>query len=74
VADVDQCPADREETANAYLLRNLPLDEASAFEEHYYNCPSCASVVERINYILAMKRAIERLRAPKAALRRGAGI
>ena len=67
VLDLNPCPANPEETAEAYLLRSLPLNEANRFEEHYYTCSSCAGVVERISYILAMKRTVDRLRASQTS-------
>ena len=67
VPELSHCPADREETAEAYLLRSLPLNEVDVFERHYHNCQPCAAVVERVNCILAMERALERLRAQHVA-------
>jgi anti-sigma factor RsiW len=58
------CPADPEETAEAYLLLNLPAGEARAFEEHCITCPRCTSILEETGrYVIAMKQAAERLRA-----------
>jgi len=67
VPDLNPCPANLEETAEAYLRRSLTLDEANEFEEHYFICSSCAAVVERISYILAMKRTVDRLRASQTS-------
>jgi hypothetical protein len=35
----ERCPADPEETAEAYLLGNMPADEASAFEKPLHHLP-----------------------------------
>jgi hypothetical protein len=67
VPDQNRCPANQRETAEAYLRRSLTLDEASEFEEHYFTCSACAAVVERISYILAMKRTVDRLRASQTS-------
>ena len=51
------CPADPEKTAEAYLLANLPTDEARAFEDHYITCPECTAILEETGrYVLAMKQ------------------
>jgi hypothetical protein len=42
----EHCPADPEETAEAYLLANLPTGEARAFEDHYITCPYCTAILE----------------------------
>jgi hypothetical protein len=60
------CPADPEETAEAYLLLNSTCQrgEARAFEEHCITCPRCTSILEETGrYVIAMKQAAERLRA-----------
>jgi hypothetical protein len=67
VPDLNPCPANPEEIAEAYLLRSLPLDEANEFAEHYFACSSCAAVVERIQCILAIERTAERLRASQTS-------
>jgi hypothetical protein len=63
VLSPDHCPADPEETAKAYLLFNLPADEARAFEDHFIACPRCAAILEETDrYVLATKQAAQRLR------------
>ena len=58
----DPCSADPEETAKAYLLFNLPADEARAFEDHFI-APGCAAIREETDrYVLAMKQVAHRLR------------
>jgi anti-sigma factor RsiW len=60
----DHCPADPEETAEAYLLANLPAGEASTFEDHYITCPRCAAILEETDrYVVAMKQAAQSLRS-----------
>jgi hypothetical protein len=46
--DFNICPDNLEETAEGYLVRSFPLRESQAFEEHYYTCPQCAAVVEKV--------------------------
>ena len=47
------------ERARAYLLGNMPADEARAFENHFVACPKCEEVV---HYVLAIDRAARRVR------------
>lgn len=42
----DQCPADIEETAEAYLQDRLAPQEREAFEDHYITCDSCAKQLQ----------------------------
>ena len=59
----EHCPADPEETSEAYLLLNLPAGEARAFEEHYITCPRCTAILEETApYVFIMKQAAQRLR------------
>jgi hypothetical protein len=59
----DRCPADPEETAEAYLLHHLTPAEVQAFEDHCITCARCAEILEQTErYVIAMKRAAERLR------------
>jgi hypothetical protein len=63
MATSDQCPADPEGTAEAYLLDTLPPDEAREFEDHYVTCPRCTMLLEdTAQYIVAMKEAAQRVR------------
>jgi len=69
---LDQCPADPEGTAEAYLLDNLPRDEAHAFEEHYIDCPWCgASLRQTAEFVVGRKRAAQRLRGAGKQFRLG---
>jgi anti-sigma factor RsiW len=64
----DHCPANPEETAEAYLLGKLPADEARAFENHYITCPKCAAILRQTDkYVVAGRRATERLRRSQKA-------
>jgi anti-sigma factor RsiW len=63
MASSEHCPADPEGTAEAYLLANLPADEARIFEDHYLACPRCTAILEQTDaYVIAVKRATQRLR------------
>lgn len=45
-----------EEMIDDYLLNRLAEDEKNAFEEHYFNCPSCfEKMVERDELVAAIK-------------------
>ena len=56
----EHCPADPEETAEAYLHDTLPATEERAFYEHYVTCPGCNAILDAA--LLAMKQAAERIR------------
>ncbi len=44
------------------MLNHLDAADAAAFEEHYFICASCATVVQDMAiYVDAMKRAAERI-------------
>ena len=59
-----QCPADRAEIAEAYVMGTLRTEEAMAFEDHYVVCNSCATVLrETASYIGAMRWAAKKLRS-----------
>ena len=55
----DHCPAAPERTAEAYLLGNLSLGEARAFDGHCINCSRCAAILA---YVVAMKQEKQGLR------------
>jgi hypothetical protein len=55
----ERCPVDPER-ARAFLLNNMPADEACAFEEHYITCTRCADILDAT--VLAMEQAAQRLR------------
>jgi anti-sigma factor RsiW len=54
----EHCPVDPE-TAEAYLLGNMPPDEARAFEGHFIACPQCERVVR---FVLAINQAARKIR------------
>ena len=57
------CPADAEETAEAYLLNSLPAEEVARFEEHYLGCEKCAEVLTAAeDYVASIRIAAQRLR------------
>ncbi len=60
--DPDRCPPDPEEIAESYLMHRLAPDDERAFENHSV-CARCAGIVEAMDaYVVAMRRAAERLR------------
>jgi anti-sigma factor RsiW len=39
----NECPADLQEVAEAYVMGTLPEEQAIAFEDHYAACDTCAT-------------------------------
>ena len=59
-----KCPGNSEEVAEAYLLHRLTEDQVEAFEEHYFACAECATVIRRVAaYVYAMQAAARKLRS-----------
>jgi anti-sigma factor RsiW len=59
-----RCPADPEQTAESYILGNLPRQALAAFEDHYLTCSHCAGLVEEMaHYVVAMQTALRRQRS-----------
>jgi anti-sigma factor RsiW len=66
--EVSCCPADPDETAEAYLLGRLPEEQSAAFEEHFLGCPRCSERLQFTDdFIEAVHHAAERLRGAGAA-------
>lgn len=58
----DECPADPEEIAEAYIMGTLTKEQAAAFEEHYSGCNPCATVLQNTaEYVDAMRAAAKKL-------------
>ena len=54
----DECPANPEEIANAYVKGTLPKEQVIAFEDHYVTCEACATVLYKtIDYVDRMRGA-----------------
>ena len=52
------CPPDAEETAEAYCMGRLSVEEVRAYEDHYVSCPRCVQLLQAArDYINAMKAA-----------------
>ena len=61
--EVGRCPADPEETVEAYLLGRLPEEQSAAFEDHFLGCPQCSERLQFTDdFITALRHAEERLR------------
>jgi len=59
----DNCPADRDAAAAAYVAGNLPKADAAALEEHMLNCAGCREAVQDADkYGKAFTQATRRLR------------
>ena len=66
--EVGRCPADPEETVEAYLLGRLPEEQSAAFEEHFLGCPRCSERLQFTEeYITAVRHAAARMRGADAA-------
>ncbi len=58
--DINGCPADVDEFAEAYALGTLSKEDADAFEEHYAGCDRCAGVLQRTaDFIEALRAAAQ---------------
>jgi hypothetical protein len=52
------CPADRTETAEAFVMARMDLREAAVYVEHITHCQACAEVVEMTReFVQAMRDA-----------------
>jgi DNA-binding FrmR family transcriptional regulator len=61
-----------EEIAEAYLMHRLSEDQVEAFEEHYFACAECVTVIQRVAaYVAAMRAAALKLRTDSL---RGAAV
>jgi hypothetical protein len=61
--EVVRCPADPDETFEAYLLGRLPEEQSAAFEEHFLGCPLCTERLQFTHeFITAVHNVAERLR------------
>ena len=61
--EVGCCPADSDETVEAYLLGKLPEEQSVAFEEHFLSCPRCSERLQFTHeFITAVHHVAERLR------------
>ena len=59
----NQCPADTDAVAAAYVADNLPKADMAALEEHMLNCAGCRGAVEDAGkYGKAQRQATRRLR------------
>ncbi|MBV9504480.1 MAG: zf-HC2 domain-containing protein [Acidobacteriia bacterium] len=59
--DLLPCPADPDETTEAYLLGRLPENESAAFEDHFLSCPQCSEHLQFTkSFIDAMRNAAKR--------------
>jgi hypothetical protein len=64
LSDRYRCPAQINETAEAYVMSTLPRADTVTFEDHLLVCERCtATVAEIYNYVRAAKIAEQRLRS-----------
>jgi anti-sigma factor RsiW len=56
--DANSCPADRMETAEAYVMNRMDPSEESIYEEHLAQCDACTKAVEDTRaFVQAMRDA-----------------
>jgi len=66
--EVDRCPADPDETIDAYLSGRLPEQQSAVFEDHFLGCPRCSERLQFTDdFITAVRHAAERIRGSGAA-------
>ena len=67
--EVGRCPADPEETVEAYLLGRLAEEQSAVFEDHFLSCPRCSERLQFTeDFIAAVRHAAARLRGAGAAV------
>jgi hypothetical protein len=60
VMDANSCPADRMETAEAYVMNRMDPSEASIYQEHLAQCQACWKVVEMTRAFVQGMRDVSR--------------
>ena len=61
------CPVNAQEVAEAYMMGSLPEEEVRAFEEHYFVCADCATMLQHTaEDVDAMRAAAGKLRSDAA--------
>ena len=68
VQSTGPCPTDLQEVVEAYFMHRLTEDQGYAFEEHYFVCPHCASILQKTGACVEAMRAarmVEHSPAPK---------
>ena len=62
-SDFSECPANPEEIAEAYVMGTMTAEQATAFEDHYIGCDTCATVLYKTaDFVDAMSAAANRVR------------
>ncbi len=56
---MDHDQAERTHAAERYVLREMPAEEAEAFELHYFGCSVCADELQTLRALAVNARAIE---------------
>ena len=65
--NVNSCPPDLNEVAEAYCMYTLSVQDAAAFEQHQLMCRRCMAVVQDTErYLRVMRTALRRLRGNAA--------
>jgi anti-sigma factor RsiW len=62
--ELNECPADLQEVAEAYVMGTLPEEQAIAFEDHYAACDTCATALYKTaDYVHAVHADAKTLRS-----------
>ena len=60
IVDSNECPANPEEIAEAYVMGTLRKEQVIAFEDHYVTCKQCATVLQKTAEYVEAMRAVSR--------------
>lgn len=64
IVDFNECPANPEEVAEAYVMGTLRKEQVIAFEDHYVTCSQCATVLQKTGeYVEAMRAVSKKARS-----------
>jgi hypothetical protein len=60
IVDSNECPANPEGIAEAYVMGTLGKEQVIAFEDHYVTCSQCATVLQKTAEYVEAMRAVSR--------------
>jgi hypothetical protein len=63
VQSTGPCPTDLQEVVEAYFMHRLTEDQAYAFDEHYFVCHHCASILQKTGACVEAMRAARKARS-----------
>src|SRR5208282_6788733 len=71
MTNMDHNEAVRLQAAEKYLLGDLPKEQHAAYEEHYFDCPTCAEELKATVAFMESARQIAREEALQAVGAKG---